>query len=293
MDITVTSGTVAPIHGASPLSQLETVFGLLSRGPHPIGLDTGHIAGLPARVMSLVELRAVLLNAATPPAARDAVWRLLVDRARIFGGSWQVAAAGMAVPGLRRAAARLASMSGMDRPDVDAEVLTGFLEAVARRADINERICARLCAAAYAAGKRAIRRDNAQPDPVREGFGSRPPAAPCGHPDLVLASAVVAGVISGTEAGLIGATRFDDVSLTDIAIGHEVSVSAVSRRRRSAEHRLVAWIATGRVPVTRGAPSPDRRTAAARAVTFSAVTSTNSFVTSGSSNRDTTSLPGR
>jgi hypothetical protein len=78
--------------------------------------------------MPLDELRKVLLAPVPSVALRDAVWRELVVRARRDGPAWVVAAVGMAMPGLRRTCALLATGWRGDTADLDAELIAGFVE---------------------------------------------------------------------------------------------------------------------------------------------------------------------
>ena len=79
--------------------------------------------------MPLPRLRAWLLTHRTAYAARDAVWRDLVTRARGDGPEWMIATVGMAMPALVRFAGSLARGYRGDPDDLDAEILTGFLDA--------------------------------------------------------------------------------------------------------------------------------------------------------------------
>jgi hypothetical protein len=63
--------------------------------------------GLPGRLVPVTELRALLPHPATPAAARNKVWAGLVRRARTGDPAWVLALTGIAMPGLRRAAASL------------------------------------------------------------------------------------------------------------------------------------------------------------------------------------------
>lgn len=86
-----------------------------------------------------------------------------------------------------------------------------------------------------------MRRQRAADTPISAGaFESAPPPPPYGHPDLVLAEAVAAGVITTAEAQLIGATRLDGVSTEVMAARLGTSVDGVRKRRVRAEGRLVA-----------------------------------------------------
>jgi hypothetical protein len=234
--------------GPSPMDAVETAFGLLGCDPAPLSVDGARIGhGLPARPVPLPELRKYLLNPATPFAARDAAWRVLVGRTRRDGPAWVVAATGIALPGLRRLSRELAIRSGADSRDLDAEILAGFVGAL-RTVDVRRgRIASRLCFAAYNAGRRLARREAAAAGlrvPLAE---SMIPPRPSGHPDFVLARAVRLGVITADEAGLIGRSRLEDVPVAELAAERGISVPAAGMRRHRAETRLAAALADGRL----------------------------------------------
>jgi len=229
--------------GRSALDILETAFDALVRGPRPIEVDgvaLGH--GLPARLVPLDELRAILLHPSLPYAARDAVWRELVRLARTAGPSWVVGAAGVALPGLRALAGELARGFHGDSHDLDAEMLSGFVVAL-RELDLSRgKIAARLSYAAYNAGRRLRRRLEDSPGRHGEFTGSLPPPAPWGHPDLVLGRAVGLGIITPLHADLIGRTRLEGVPLQQAAAELGLSYLAAWRRRDRAEQRLAQAI---------------------------------------------------
>ena len=93
---------------SSPLDAAQRAFDLLCCTPAPLAFDGRGFAGLPPRLLPLDELKTILIADRTPRPARDAVWRELVVRARRDGPAGVVAAAGEAMPGLRRVAGRLA-----------------------------------------------------------------------------------------------------------------------------------------------------------------------------------------
>lgn len=229
---------------ATALDAAQRAFDLLTRPPAPIAFDCRDITGLPPRIMPLDELRRTLINDATPRPARDAVWRELVIRARRDGPAWVVAAVGMALPGLRNSAGRVANGWHGDTSDRDAELLTGFVERIAV-VDIDQpRICGRLLDAGERAAKRAF--DHAdQTEILVDHAWSVPPQQPWDHPDLVLARALTAAVITPEESLLIGATRLDDANLGDVARWLGISVELAGAWRNKAEQRLRAAILDG------------------------------------------------
>lgn len=226
-----------------PLDAVRECFGWLVTGPEPLSLDGRPFVGLPDRMIPLDELRDRLLRRGCPNATRDAVWGELVSRARREGATWTVACAGMALPMLASTARWLSARYPDGDPfDVHAEVLAGFLDALARIDLQRPHVLARLRWAAYRAGKRALSEALDAPTPVPPGYRSAPPRPPWGHPDLVLARAVREGVLTRTEADLIGATRLEDVAVDGWAAEHGTTIDAAYKTRRRAELRLAAYL---------------------------------------------------
>jgi hypothetical protein len=227
-----------------PLEVLDAAFASLVDGPDPLSLDgaaLGH--GLPRRAIPLGELKSILLHPSTGYPAREAAWAELVTRARSAGPSWTIGAAGVALPGLRRVAARLvADYPAADTVEADAEILTGFLDALADLDVATGHLPGRLCWAAYRAGRAACRREAAAAARRGHSVFSAAPPRPWGHPDLVLAEAVAAGVIGAFHAELIGATRLGGVYLPALAAQFGTDAHSLRRRRQRAEARIVAWL---------------------------------------------------
>src|SRR5207302_1224599 len=129
-------------------------FDLLTCEPAPLSFDARGLPVLPQRILPLDELREVLIADSTPKPVRDLVWRDLVERARRDGPAWVVAAVGIAMPGLRMRAGVLTRRWHGDTADLDAEMISGFVE---RLKTINldaPRICGRL----IDAGARAVKK---------------------------------------------------------------------------------------------------------------------------------------
>lgn len=217
-------------------------FNWLVTGPHPVSLNGRLFTGLPDRDIPLDEVRDRLLARRCSQATRDAAWAHLVLRSRTEGATWTVAAVGVALPALTSVAATLSDRFAGDPADVHAEVLRGFLAALSTIDLRPPRIILRLRWAAYRSGYDALAEALSSPTPVAPGFRSAPPHAPWGHPDLVLARAVADGVLTQTEAALIGATRLENVSVADWAAQHEVGEWAVYKTRKRAELRLVDYL---------------------------------------------------
>lgn len=228
----------------TPLDRAAQAFGeICSRADAPTinGRVLGH--GLPARRVSpreLVELLPLLR-----PDARDTVWRELIRLARRVGEPWPTIATGIALPGLRTAAASLVRDYDGDREDLDAELVAAFYEAVVDAEVSGPMICAKLRAMAYNQVRRMRYGAVTYATRTRELDAlSEPHAAPrpYGHPDLVLAAAVRADVITREEAELVGASRLEGTSLSSVARRLCVPVTTAWCRRKAAETRLTAWI---------------------------------------------------
>lgn len=237
-------------YGLSPLDAADAAFRLLTTGPRPLALNPARIAGgLPDRMMPLSEMKALLLHPATRPAARNKVWAELVRRARTGAPAWVIGLTGVAMPGLRRAVAALASAYRGDTEDLQTEVLAGFLSAM-RGLDPDDfdraPLASRLCWAAWRAGRALAYADAAYAARRRDLDDSFDgPAMPWGHPDFVLAAAVRQGVLTAAEAGLIGRNRLEGVRLSQIAREAGTSHSALCHRRARAEAKLVRAIKQG------------------------------------------------
>lgn len=224
-----------------PLEAARRAFGWLTRGPEPLSIDGRCFDHLPARNIPLDELGRLLLSTGCPREVWDQVWRHVIDRSRRQDPSWTIAAVGLALPMLTRTAAGLTARFAQDPRDIHAEVLTGFLHALATIDVTRAGIVNRLRWAAYNAGYRALIDAIDAPRPVEE-MRWQPPPLPSGHPDLVLARAVTAGILTQTEATLIGQTRLEDTSLIEWAAAHHQSYGQTQRSRHRAEQRLHAWL---------------------------------------------------
>jgi hypothetical protein len=245
---------------ATPLDAAQRAFELLVCPPAPLAFDGRTVAGLPDRVLPLDALKALLIDEETPRSVRDAVWRELVVRSRRDGPAWVVAAVGIALPGLRRAAGLLACGWHGDTRDRDSELLVGFVERL-RTLDVRQR---RIVGKLIDAGVRAAKKARECPDDLDvirvQATWSRPPQQPWGHPDWVLDRAVAAAIISSEESALIGSTRLEDIRLAEMADALGISVSVAAAWRRKAERRLAAAIRAGELD-----RAPMRRTTRARA----------------------------
>lgn len=87
-------------------------------------------AGVP---LPLAEARHLLYDRAGCPAARASLWRQIADRVRCRadGSDWPTAAVWLGLPGLRSTAFRITRSFRAERGDVEAELVTCYLEALA------------------------------------------------------------------------------------------------------------------------------------------------------------------
>ncbi|GAB3681993.1 hypothetical protein GCM10027597_28190 [Saccharopolyspora tripterygii] len=227
----------------NPLDAARDAFRWLTAGDHPVAVDGRLFDHLPGRIIPVDELRDLLLDQRCPRRVWDQVWAHVISRARIEGGTWTITAVGLALPMLTSLAARLTERYADDPSDIHAEILRGVLDAL-RTVDLTEgRITVRLRWAAYRAGHRALLDGMDGPTPKPPGFHSSEPKPPSGHPDLVLARAVEAGVLTRTEAELIGATRLEGIELADWPRRPGLTYKTLAKHRRKAENRLAAWLA--------------------------------------------------
>ncbi len=251
--------------GRRPLVTLRDAFALLVTGPAPLALDGASLPALPDRLVPLDELRDLLLARSCPQATRDAAWAEVIRRSRSRGGAWTVGAAGMALPALRAVSGSLAWHDVCDPADMQAEVLTGFLEAVATiRLDLP-RIAVRLRWAAYRSGLGLLTQARESPHPDPDQF--RPPAAVVSStegPREVLAEAVADGILTAAEADLIGTTRLGRTSVSTWAARAAIPQRTAYRMRTRAERRLTAHLTgqplTSRPPTVAPPRSPAGRT---------------------------------
>lgn len=235
----------------SPLSAAATAFAALTCEPAPMTLDLDQLdpdAGLPSGVMTLTDLDTWLGKHRRAFAARDAVWRELIRRARLDSPAWVIAAVGMAMPALLRHAARLASGYRGDRDDVDAEVLTGFLAALRERVDLAKPAPhAALCMAAFRAGHDLVRQSRGYTpvDDVEHVTGPRTPTVPWGHPDLLVRRAVQLSLVDEDDEQPYLDVRLGQKAIEPIAAGLGITADALRMRLGRIDTRLADALARG------------------------------------------------
>jgi DNA-directed RNA polymerase specialized sigma24 family protein len=237
---------------ASPLDAVDTAFAALTGDPQPLSLDLDSLGpglGLPAGVMTLPALRTWLLAHPRAYPARDAVWRELIRRARLDGPAWVIAAVALAMPALRRFAGRLCRGWAGDPDDLDAELLTGFLEALRDRVDLGrDAPHAALLMTAWRAGLRLRGRDGEQPVPVanlEQVTGPRTPRLPYGHPDVLIRRAVRLGILEPDDEQPYIDVRLGRRAIEPIAAALGVNVDALRRRLGRIDTRLAEALDEG------------------------------------------------
>ncbi|MDG4803581.1 hypothetical protein [Micromonospora sp. WMMD980] len=260
------SDTIWP---TAPLDAVEAAFAALSGEPAPLSIDldvVGPVDGLPAGVVALPALREWLLANPRAYCARDAVWRELIRRARLDGPQWVIAAAGMAMPALRRYARRLSDGYRDDPDDIGAEILAGFLAALRDHVDVASRApYASLCRAGWRAGYalRQQAREYLTVEDVERVTGPRTPRVPYGHPDVLVRRAVRLGILDADDEQAYIDVRLGRRAMDPIAARMGISTDALRMRLGRIDTRLAEALASG---ILTGAVSPQAAEAlAARA----------------------------
>ncbi|MCP2336960.1 hypothetical protein [Actinomadura rupiterrae] len=245
------------------LGRLETEFRQLATGPGALLLDGCEIGEvLPSRPLALGELRAMLLGPETRGDLKDLVWAALVRRARADGEPWVTACVGMALPGLRAAAARnLRHSPERLADDVVSEMLTEFLAQLPRIDLDRPRIATRLLwwgrKGALRERGRGLRVEPRDPHEALERADQHETASDGGlqgsvcsspvEPADLLGLAIRQGIIRAEDAELIRATRLQGQSLRHVARGRGEAESKLYSQRERAEARLATAMASGQV----------------------------------------------
>jgi hypothetical protein len=264
--------TVSPdqVWPTSALRAADLAWAALTCDPDPMALDTaaleaGH--GLPPGRIPLPDLRTWLLDRPYAYAARDAVWRELMLRARLRGPEWTIAAVGMAMPALVNAAARLGVGYRGDTDDLEAEILTGFLAALREHVDLTRQApYASACFAAWRAGL-AARRDHHKyipTDDIDMVIGSRLPQLPYGHPDLLVERAAALRLIDPDDVQPWIDVRLGRRAIEPIARARGVAVDTLRMRLARADLRVAEALADGALTGVVSAEAADRLAERAR-----------------------------
>jgi hypothetical protein len=242
------AGTAADTNTGRALNTAERSFELLTTGPQPLAVDGRAIGrGLPARSVDLGELRVLLLAPAATDEMKDAVWRVLVVRARMGDPAWVVGCVGVAMPGLKSTVGQVVRMSPRGLiDDIVSEMLTEFV-AQLPRIDLNRpHIAARLMQWARKGAFRARCRTNRELPTDPYELGDHRSSSDVDLAALVR-DAAHRGVIAPEDAELIVATRLDGRSVQDLAQARDVAAWRLYTGRQTAEAKLAAAILDGRV----------------------------------------------
>jgi hypothetical protein len=258
---------------ASALQAADRAFTALSIDPAPLALDCAALTAaagtthgtaangagttppagtdldLPAGDVPLPALRDWLMAHPHAYAARDAVWRELIRRARQGHPQWVIAAVGMAMPALVASAGQLAAGYRGDPADIDAEVLTGFLDALRTTVDpAQDAPHASLCFAAWRAGRdlRLAQQEYVLVDDIEHAAAeSRMPPIPYGHPDLLVYRAQALRILDAEDVEPYIAVRLGHRALEPIAEARRVDLDLLRMRLNRADTRLAKALASG------------------------------------------------
>ncbi|MCW6007679.1 hypothetical protein K1W54_24475 [Micromonospora sp. CPCC 205371] len=198
---------------------------------------------LPGEV-PLPALRDWLMAHPSAYTARDAVWRELIRRARQGKPEWVIAAVGMAMPALVAMAGTLAAGYRGDPADIDAEILTGFLEGLRSGVDpARDAPHASLCFAAWRAGRdlRLAQQEYLLVDDIEHAAAeSRLPRHPYGHVDLLVYRAEALGLIDSEDVEPYIAIRLSRRTPELVAEALGIDLDVLRMRLNRADTRL-AW----------------------------------------------------
>lgn len=236
----------------TPFDTLRASFQLLLAEPCPMAVPAEEMAGFiaPAREVALPEIKRLLDATGTRPAVKRALWDAMVRRAQAGDPSWTLAAVGLSWRALAGKVLQMCRKSPADAHEIQAEVLTEFLVALREVNLADPRITdvgGWLAWRAFFASRNARRAEAAAAVDRRElpSHTAVMPLVPEGHPDLVLARAVAAGVIDRDEADWISRTCLDQENVKDVAAEYGMGLSTFYRRRVEAGRKLAAAIHAG------------------------------------------------
>ncbi|ROO63025.1 hypothetical protein EDC02_5035 [Micromonospora sp. Llam0] len=240
---TATSGSAGP--GAS----VSGVGGTAAAGGAGVSAAAGIDLDAPPGEVPLPALREWLLAHPSAYAARDAVWRELIRRARLGRPEWVIAAVGMAMPALVAMAGSLAAGYRGDPADIDAEVLTGFLEGLRGGVDpARDAPHASLCFAAWRAGRelRLAQQEYLLVDDIEHAAAeSRLPLHPYGHVDLLVYRAEALGLLDGEDVEPYIAIRLGRRTPELVAEALGIDLDVLRMRLNRADTRLAWALDTG------------------------------------------------
>jgi hypothetical protein len=233
----------------TPFDTLRHAFHALMADPFPLALPGADIDVATATGdVPLAQIKSLLMAAGTGRAVKRRIWVQIVRRSQQGEAAWTVAAAGLAYPLLAGRVLRACRASAGDVDEFQAEVLVEFLAAL-KDVDVEDPritdIAGWLAWRALNASKSFRHREA-----VAAGCGTGAPSAvtplfPAGHPDIVLARAVIAGIVTREEAEWISRTCLGEESAKDVAGEFGMGLSTFYRHRHEAGLKLAAAIDSG------------------------------------------------
>lgn len=233
----------------TPLDTLRHAFAALLEDPCPLFIPAGELPFLiPARDLPLPRVKTLLLDVGTASADKRAVWAAIVRRSQQGESAWTVAAAGLAYPALAGRVLRVCRAHPGEVEEIQAEILVEFLTAL-KNLDVEDPGVSDV--AGYLAWRalnasQAFRRREAAAAGRGAGLAQAViPLFPAGHPDIVLARAVRAGVVTRDEAEWISRTCLGEESAAQVAKEFGVGISTFYRRRAEAGRKLADAIESG------------------------------------------------
>ncbi|WP_241831832.1 hypothetical protein [Parafrankia soli] len=226
----------------------EAAFLTLAESCAALGVNGADVPGMADRWFGLRELRVELMRPQMSVATRNAVWAFLLRSRKV--DAWKVAAVGMAMPALRHIAATLAPAYRGDIADLDAEVLTGYVDVLAGLPAGAQGIPVRLVFGAFRSGlvEVASYRRRGVEVPVLDAV----PRWPWLDVRWLLAQASERAVISPVDARLLLVNRVRGVALAEVSARGGTPGEELAVRRRRAERDLVAAVVAGRVGLGTG-----------------------------------------
>jgi hypothetical protein len=232
---------------ASPLEEVDAAFFELAAGPWPLRLPAGLVTARPGVPdLPVDEVRARLAHPGVPAGVRARVWGEVVRRFRERGEPWATVAVGLAVPGLRRALARLPGLAELDRAALERAALAAVGEELAAVDAADPEIGVRLIRAGELAGHRLVHaalRERRRAAGARAADALSLPGAARAY--AVVERAVGAGVLSPAEGELITRTRLDGERVAAVAARQGISSRQLCVRRAVAERRLTEALRVG------------------------------------------------
>lgn len=206
------------------------------------GEEAGH--GLPPHMIPLAELRDIVLDAATDPEVKESIWCQVVTQVSKGDEDWLLGAVWLMVPGLRKITNQISAGIWAIQKDIESEVIEGFIEGL-RAADPEQgELSSHLFRSARRRGVNVRRSylDRQRREVSTEREGLTEPYEGRAYRGDILAGAIYGGVLSATEADLIGRTRVEGERLGAVAQRMGLNYGACCQRRARAESRLLGYL---------------------------------------------------